>query len=451
MSSQHDIPRDLPAYPANLSFAPEPQKSNRAHTMFSGILPTQSIQRDLAVRDLCEDTVRKLVDYCHANNWSGYDPYDALNSRVLGILPFLNSRFPRLALTQVLKRSPLNFRRLLLVQETQNPKAMALFLSAFVKLSGSTLVDVEPLAGLMIERLIALRSQGTDDWCWGYSFPWQMRKGIVPRWAPNLVCTTFGANALLDVYENFQDSRCLEMASSAAEYILNELYWTRGEIVAGFSYSRADLQVQVYNANFLAAVLLCRVYRHTGEGRFLDPALTAARYSAAMQFSDGSWTYGETRSQQWIDNFHTGLNLCALRSIGRYAGTSEFEACLRRGLDFYRSHFLREDGAVRYFHDRTYPIDIHGVAQAIITLMDLADLDPACAVQAQSVFQWAMNHLWDDRGFFYYRLLRHWTNRIPYIRWSQAWMLLAMATLLSRPGEASPLPQSLQATAPVEV
>lgn len=419
--------------------------------MASGNLSTQSIQRDLAVRDLCESSVRKLVDYCRATNWAGYDPYDALNSKVFGILPFLNARVPRLVLTQALKRSPINLRWLLLVKKAQNPKAMALFLSALVKLTGSNLVAAEGLIELMIERLIALRSQGTDYWCWGYSFPWQMRKAIVPRWAPNLSCTAFAANALLDVYENFQDLRCLEMASSAAEYILDELYWARGQVVAGFSSPRADLQGQVYNSNFLAAALLCRVYRITGEKRFLDPALTAARYSAAMQFSDGSWTYGEMRSQQWIDNLHTGSNLCALRSIGRYAETSEFETCLRSGLDYYRSHFLCEDGAVRYFHDRTYPIDIRCVAQAIITLKELEDLDPVCTSEAQSVFQWAMSHMWDDRGFFYYRLLRHWTNRIPYIRWSQAWMLLAMATLMSRPGETGALPESLQMTVPVEV
>lgn len=414
------------------------------------VLPKPALN-DLNLRRLAEDATQKLLDYCRCNDWAGYDPYDALNSRIFGILPFLDSDFPRLALTQALKRSSINLRRLLLVQKAQNPKAMGLLLSAFVKLSGAGFLDAEPLAGLMIERLIALRSPGTDYWCWGYSFPWQTRKDIVPRWAPNLVCTAFAANALLDAYENFQDSRCLEMASSAAEYILNELYWRRGETVAGFSYPRADLQVQVYNANFLAAALLCRVYRHTGEKRFLDPALTAARYSAAMQFFDGSWTYGEMRTQQWIDNFHTGFNLCALRSIGRSVGTTEFDACLRRGLDFYRSHFLCEDGAVRYFHNRTYPIDIHCVAQTIITLMELEDLNPACVTEAQLVFQWAMGHMWDERGFFYYRRLRHWTNRISYMRWSQAWMLLAMATLLSRPGEAVTLSQSLQAAAPVEV
>ena len=49
----------------------------------------------------------KLLAYCRANDWAGYDPFDALNSKVFTALPFLNSRLPRLVLTQVLKRSPI--------------------------------------------------------------------------------------------------------------------------------------------------------------------------------------------------------------------------------------------------------------------------------------------------------------------------------------------------------
>jgi hypothetical protein len=50
---------------------------------------------------------------------------------------------------------------------------------------------------------------------------------------------------------------------------------------------------------------------------------------------------------------------------------------------------------------------------------------------ADAVFAWAMNHMWDDRGFFYYRVLRTLTIRTPYMRWSQAWMLLALSQLTS--------------------
>ncbi len=135
----------------------------------------------------------------------------------------------------------------------------------------------------------------------------------------------------------------------------------------------------------------------------VGPALQVARYSASRQRDDGSWYYGELASQQWIDNFHTGYNLTSLRAIGRNLGTSEFEPHVRRGFEFYRNHFFREDGAVRYFHNRTYPIDIHCVAQSLLTLIEFQDLDPSNLDLVRLVYAWAMKHMWDERGFFYYR------------------------------------------------
>ena len=378
-----------------------------------------------------EATTRKLLAYCRVSNWAGYEPYDASDSRIFAVLPFLKTRLPRLVLTQALKRFPINTRPLFLIRKTQNPKALALFLSAFVKLARTRLAVQEGLADLMIERLIALRSPGVPYWCWGYSFSWQGRAAFVPAGAPNLVCTYFVASALLDAYEQHQDSRCLSMAVSAAEYILKDLYWTDGGSVASFCYPLPSLRSQTHNANFLAAALMCRVHKLTGEEKFLAPALKSARFSASKQHADGGWDYGEAPSQRWIDNFHTGYNLCALRAISQYAETVEFDSHIRRGFEFYRSHFFREDGAVRYFHNCTYPIDIHSVAQAIITLLVFRDLDPGNVALAGSVLRWAMEQMWDDRGFFYFRILRFCTNRISYLRWSQAWMLLALSTLLS--------------------
>ncbi len=392
----------------------------------------------------------KLLAYCRANDWAGYDPYDALNSGIFKALSFLNFRIPRLVLTQALKRSPINIRPLVLVPKTQNPKAIGLFLSAFVSLSKAGIADREGLVELMIERLVALRSEGVPYWCWGYSFPWQMRQEIVPSGAPNLVCTTFAATALLDAYEQRRDPRCLSMAASAAEYILNDLYWTESESFAGFSYPLRSIRVLVYNANFLASALLCRVYKHTGEKKFLGPALRAARCSAAKQNADGSWYYGDDETQKWIDNFHTGFNLCALQSIGRYAETTEFESRVQRGFEFYRTHFFRQDGAARYFHNSTYPIDIHAVAQNILTPLELKGHDPANVQLSRTAFRWAMNHMWDERGFFYYRVHRLSTIRTSYMRWSQAWMLLALSALLNHPSERA-VQESSNSTLPLVV
>src|SRR6266478_3998663 len=127
-----------------------------------------------------EAAILKLLAYCQANDWAGYDPYDALNSKTVEALPFLNFRLSRLVLTQALKRSPINIRRLMLIPKTQNPKAIALFLSALLKLSKISVADHEGLVRLMIDSLIALRSRGVPYWCWGYSFPWQTRTIVVP-------------------------------------------------------------------------------------------------------------------------------------------------------------------------------------------------------------------------------------------------------------------------------
>lgn len=380
---------------------------------------------------------QKLLAYCRSNEWAGYDPYDALNSRLFLAVPVLDSRIPRLVLTQALKRLPVNLRPLLAIPKTQNPKGLALFLSAFIRLAKSGVNDrqeLEELTAYMIGRLSELRSPVDGYSCWGYSFPWQTRTIVVPSGSPNLVCTTFVANALFGTYDYCGDAQCLNMGLSAAEYILNELYWTE-DGAAGFGYPLPSVRNQVHNANLLGAALLCRAYSYTNKEKFLLPALQVARYSAARQHADGSWYYGEAGSQNWIDGFHTGYNLCALSDLSRYIATTEFDSVIRSGFEFYRQHFFGADGAVGYFHNRTHPIDIHSVAQGIITLLTLRKLDSGNLPLADSVFQWALTHLWDDRrGYFYYRVLRSHTNRISYMRWSQAWMFLAMSMLLEASG-----------------
>jgi hypothetical protein len=378
---------------------------------------------------------RKLLAYCRANDWAGYDPYDALNSKLFEAFPALHSRIPQLALTQALKRSPINVRPLLRVPKTQNPKAIALALSALLRVPREEADGTGGLVPQLAERLLALRSLNTPYCCWGASFPWQTRTVIVPRWAPNVVSTTFSANALLDLYDRSPEPRWLEYAVSAAQYLLKDLYWRDGA-AASFAYPLPSVRNQVHNANFLAAAFLSRVYRLTGDTMFREPALNAARYSVSRQLEDGSWRYGEGRAQNWADNFHTGFNLCALRAVGRYLESAEFESFIRRGFAFYKTHFFRDDGAPRYFHDRTYPIDIHCAAQAIITLLALKDVDTGAATLAASVFEWAMRHMWDERGFFYYRALRFCTVKISYMRWSQAWMLVALAHLLANAADS---------------
>jgi hypothetical protein len=373
----------------------------------------------------------ELLRYCQSHNWAGYDPYDGLNSRVFQSLKCLHFRYPRLALTQLMKRSPINLRRLFLVPREQNPKGIALFLTSAVKLCELGLLHDEECIRTLSEKLIALSSLNHGYAGWGYNFDWQTRAGLIKRGTPNVICTSFAGNALLDAYKYNSDPRFLNMAVDAARFLQNHLYWAVNDSEGCYSYTPLARE-QVHNANLLGAALVCRVARETGNMSLLPSALKAARFSAGKQHSDGSWDYGECDqpSQRWIDNFHTGFNLCALRAIGLNADSSEFEPSIRRGFDFFCAHFFAKDGAPKYYHDRLYPIDIHSAAQSIITLVTLTDLDSNNIMLANDVLAWTMSNMWNTRGSFYFQKHRWWTNRIPYMRWSQAWMLFALTKLV---------------------
>lgn len=142
-----------------------------------------------------DEPLLDLLNYCKENQWAGFDPYDALNSPIFARTPFSRSRVCRVALTQLLKRFPVNIRPILGISKEQNPKAIALFLMALLKLSKLGVVTDRRLIDEMVRRLVALRSPDSPYWCWGYSFPWQTRTHLVPRGAPNLVCTSFVAEA----------------------------------------------------------------------------------------------------------------------------------------------------------------------------------------------------------------------------------------------------------------
>jgi len=372
----------------------------------------------------------ELLAYCRSRGWAGYDPYDALNSRIYRALPFLHFRLPRLALTQALKRSPINLRPLLLVPRTPNPKGIALFLSSLVRLTRAGIVEGEADIAALASKLMALRSPDRRRPCWGYSFAWQQRAALVPKWSPNIICTTFAANALLDLHEMAPRPVWLETALGAGKFLLEDLFSRDDQGNACFRYTLVGGD-RVHNANLLGAAFLCRLGRLSGEPGFIGPALEAARYSVSRQHADGSWAYGEASNQGWIDNFHTGFDLVALRRVGSYARTEEFDEAVRKGFEFFRAHFFEPDGAPRYYHDALYPIDIHSAAQSIMTLTELADLGEGSIDLAYKVLDWTLAHLRSGRGYFYFQKRPHLTVRTPFMRWSQAWMMAALSTLLS--------------------
>jgi len=374
-----------------------------------------------------------LLAWCRAHDFAGYDPFDALNSRVFQLTPLYQSRTARLIWTQAIKRFPLNLRPLALVPPQQNSKGLALFaLAALSTYRRLKTVEAETDARALLDELWHARIQGYKGAAWGYNFAWQSRNFFAPHGTPMIVPTAFAARALVEARQVFGDDSYLEKARSSCDFILNDLKRTidtKDEVC--FSYSPSD-STQIFNASLLAAETLASVEALTGETAFCDLALRAARYVVHRQGEDGSWAYGAEAGQQWIDNFHSAYVLLSLRRITKscVGANAELKNALQRGLTFWRERFFLADGWPKYYHDSLYPADAHAAATAIITLLEFRELDSGALPLAETIAAWTIRNLRDARGFFYYQRRRLYTVHTPYMRWTQGWMLYALARLL---------------------
>jgi len=381
-----------------------------------------------------EQAFNDLLQWCRARDFSGHDPFDALNSRLFQATPLARSATARLVWTQLIKRSPINLRRLAAVPEQKNAKGIALFaLAALANYRRLKIIPAKSEALDLLDGLINLRISGYSGAAWGYNFDWQSRHFFAPRRTPMIVPTAFAARALLQAAEIFGDKRYLELARSSCEFILHDLGRTLDtEDELCFSYSPID-QTCVFNASMLAAETLAVVGAVTGEKDFCHLALRAARYVVKRQRSDGAWAYGAAANQAWVDNFHTGYVLQSLSRIIKNCSAADervFADALGRGYKFWRERFFLADGWPKYYDNSLYPADTHTAAAAIVTLLELRHLDSGALSLAEKSAAWLLNNMRDSSGFFYYRRKRFHTVHSPFMRWSQAWTAYALARLL---------------------
>jgi hypothetical protein len=382
-----------------------------------------------------------LWQWCRAQGFGGYDPYDALNSRWFQATPLKHSRIARLAWTQFHKRSPVNFRSLIRIPRERNAKGIALFaLAALAEYRRSQTKEAEVEARELLDDLRWMRLKGFKGAAWGYNFDWQSRAFFAPRGTPTVVPSAFAARALCEGAKVFGEEEYLPFARTVCDFILNDL--NRSEEAGGevcFSYSPLD-QTRVFNASLLAGETLAAVGRLTGEAGLCDWAMRAASYVTRRQRADGAWAYGGDDHQSWADGFHTAFILGSLSriidAIGSEPGAvgtglvDELDNTLRRGYEFWQERFFLADGWPKYYPDRLYPADAHSAASAIVTLVELRGRIPGTMTLAEKIAKWALDNLRDSDGYFHYQRRRFYTVRIPYMRWSQAWMAYALARLL---------------------
>ena len=369
-----------------------------------------------------------LRNYVEAQGFSGYDPYDALNSRI----PFQKlGKWPSVLMTQALKRLPLNLRPLLGIKKGINSKAMGLFLHAH-SLMYRMEPDPQTRANMdfifnWLAKNISVSHSGAG---WGYNFPWVGPVKTIPAFMPSAVVTGFVCRGISAYHQVTGDPRAVDLLVRAARFIREGLERTAFPEGLCFSYSPVARDC-CYNASLLAAEVLALADKAVGEGRYRDMVRRAVDFVVSRQKEDGRWNYhlnfesGEERPQ--VD-FHQGYVVESINRLGQIMEirNADWTNAVERGARFYKENQFTPNGRALWRWPKNWPVDIHHQAQGIITFAQLGHLDPDYPEFADCIAEWTIENMRSPKGYFFYRKYRIGGNHIPFMRWAQAWMMLSL-------------------------
>ncbi|OGH96376.1 MAG: hypothetical protein A2104_04780 [Candidatus Melainabacteria bacterium GWF2_32_7] len=380
------------------------------------------------------DSFNRLYNYVIKHDYTGIDVFDGLNSKLFKDTPLYKSKLFRLALIQFCKRSPVNFRKLLLVSPGFNPKAGALFLLGNLNMYKATNDDqYKNEAERLFYKLKETHIHRYKGISWGYNFEWQARAFFVPIDTPNIVTTVYVGKALLEYYNIFQDKESLELAVQAAEFILNEMIKFEDENKLCFGYIPEE-DAEVHNANLLAASFLSSLNQYIKIPDLDKKIIKSLNFSISDINKDGSWPYGTKPFHRWVDNFHTAFNIESLINIKENLNLIDLTRVIDKVTDFYFDELFTNEGMPKYYNNNLYPVDIHVIAEAIILinrlkLFKITNNQEKIAKIEKKLLE-LINVFQDKKGYFYYQKGKYFWNKTPYIRWAQAWMFYALSDII---------------------
>jgi hypothetical protein len=114
----------------------------------------------------------------------------------------------------------------------------------------------------------------------------------------------------------------------------------------------------------------------------------------------------------------------------KYTDDNSYSKQLSSGFDYYIKTFFTETGIAKYYSNSIYPIDIHAPSQLVITLEKLNKLNEHKAL-LDNVLNRTIDKMQSKKGYFYYQINKYFTSKIPYMRWSQAWIFLSFIVYLN--------------------
>lgn len=393
-------------------------------------------------RAIALQSAEQLDHWITRNGWAGFDPHDIKGTRL-----FMYLLRPRPGLITRLVRRPLLYfehffprfaRRLCRINPTINAKGMALLARAYLQLYQDSPEAVHrQKATYCLDWLLEHRSAGYDEPCWGYPFDWQ--SGVVtPAGTPASVVTSAVGDAFWTAWKTLGERRYLDVCEGICRFSLKHLKQDRmSDGTICFSYTPID-DFHVHNANLLVAEFLVRVGKEVGSAEWQDIGVRAATYALNEQNDDGSIYYWGRVQNHYnpnvVDHYHSGFEIRCLYSIWKLTRRADFRLATERYYEFYLKNLVdrRGDSAAPKMTPKSfYPVNVHSCAEALLLNSTLAPDFAEARALVNPLLRWIVAHMQQEDGSFLYMISRIllWERRstVPYMRWGQAWMMLALS------------------------
>jgi len=378
-----------------------------------------------------QESFDKLLEYVESEKYKGYDPYDTLNSWI----PFkLFGKWPAAIATQIQKRNPINIRPFLGIKKAINPKAFGLFLQAYSILFKKT-NNLEYLekADYFFNWLKNNYSKGYSGYCWGYNFPWANPKHYYNSFTPSAVVTGFVCKGIYEYHKITGDKTAKHIILDATKFINQDLHWYEDDTGICISYTPIKKDI-CYNASLLAAEILSMNSELNDNEQDKQNAIKAVDFVIARQKQNGLWAYSEDKNgkERIQTDFHQGYVLESIYGIKKRLGIKNnlLETALHKGIEYYIEKQFYNNGRSLWRDPKVFPVEIHNQAQGIVTLLKLKEYCPEAENIAYTIAKWTIENMQAKNGHFYYQNFKFHKNKISYMRWSNAWMFLALSMLI---------------------
>jgi len=287
-----------------------------------------------------------------------------------------------------------------------------------------------------LEILKETRSHGYANYCWGYPFNWETRRGTMWQGTPLITTVPYVYEAFRDVYRIDRDSKWREIMLSIARHAAEDYHdFETSPDASSCSYNPLPGEPGgVINASAYRAFLLTGAAREFSDESYETIAQRNLNFVLEAQNPDGSWYYSTDGERDFVDHFHTCFILKALAKIEQVTGSVECRDAIGRGVRYYVNNLFDSKGLPSPFSKAprltVYRHELYDYAECINLAVLLNGRFPELdGILLNVVTDLLMRWQKPDGSFRSRRLLVGWDS-VPMHRWAQSQVFRSLSFLV---------------------